>query len=249
MESIFLPSDHFPESLGSIHIAHFHSLSNSASLLDRLISASKLDESHPDTAAERSALDFAFIDPTRLVSKQHLVTACLQAIIAASRSNQANRSAPHGTTLPVQGGMKTKTPHSEIIFALSPGNNIGESLKRFGLSSKSKSVVLVKICASSSTSEDSRGYGDRLATTDSILDSMISIIDGQLSLSPLEKTLDGVATHSETNWKEMSKIYKLNMPLLLSSSKGDGDGELAEKERRRAIDIIVSAVAMKNVAA
>lgn len=136
METLSLPPS-LPAPLQRAHIAHISNLdpAQSARILARIIEASKLpsavDEQHTAEQVEaadreRAALDFAFLDPTRLCSKQHLISAILQAALISARSwNPESGAFVEGSATAREGGMKTKTPHSEIIYMLNPGNNVG----------------------------------------------------------------------------------------------------------------------------
>lgn len=64
---------------------------------------------------ERAALNFAFVDARVLTSREHLLTGCHQAMIACARGPAAEGNV---------GGMRTKTPHSEVLFALNPTHNV-----------------------------------------------------------------------------------------------------------------------------
>lgn len=133
MESISLPET-LPDPLRVAHIAHFSKLapSQSSKLIDRIIQASKLPSLPSETVSqdevqaaddERSRLNYAFIDPTKICSKQHILTAVLQAAIVCARSwdvEQHRFREGEGSV----GGMKSKTPHSEVIYMLNPGNNV-----------------------------------------------------------------------------------------------------------------------------
>ncbi|KAI9615662.1 hypothetical protein KEM48_005577 [Puccinia striiformis f. sp. tritici PST-130] len=63
-----------------------------------------------------------------ITSRQHLITAVSQALVTRS----------HGT-------LKTKTLHSEILWTLSPGTNIMEAIKKFGLGPQTSALLLVKL--------------------------------------------------------------------------------------------------------
>ena len=113
METLAFPS--FPISSSRAHIALFSSLSPStvSTLRQQIIDASLLPPSTssdctPAADAQREAVNFAFLNPHLITSKLHLRTAVYQAILAET-----------GNTL------RTKTVHSEILWALNPTNNVG----------------------------------------------------------------------------------------------------------------------------
>lgn len=134
MESISLPAT-LPEPLQQVHLTHFSNLDpelQSAAIIRRIISASQLPTSTAkgasaqevaDADAERAKLDFAFLDPTRLCSKQHVLSAVTQAAVVCARSWDEEKQAFREGQGSI-GGMKSKTPHSEIIYMLNPGNNV-----------------------------------------------------------------------------------------------------------------------------
>lgn len=263
MESISLPST-LPEPLQRVHLVHFSNLdpeTQSSAIIRRVISASQLptttttgasSQSVAEADAERAKLDFAFLDPTRLCSKQHVLSAVMQAAVVCARSWDAHRQVFREGEAS-SGGMKSKTPHSEVIYMLNPGNNVGESLKRFGLSPKSTSLLLVKFSAAS-------------ADPHAILQGMIDIVSDTKLTVPAEtsiETTEGESTTVDidqairygrflstpgetpkvTDWRELNKIYKLQIPSHLLNDSGQ-TGWQAEYE-----EIICSSVAMKLVAA
>lgn len=121
METYSFP--HFPSSINSLNIALFHSIPSPDQLLDQLLNSSTPNQN-----------EFAFIDSSRIVSRDHLLTACHQAMIAASNhiSNQKQVQVqaiegegevasgnPSG-----KGGMRARNLHAEILWKLSPSTNV-----------------------------------------------------------------------------------------------------------------------------
>jgi EKC/KEOPS complex subunit CGI121/TPRKB len=121
MESLAYP--HFSSS--AVHVALFVNVTNAAKLRSRIIRASTLQGAQGE--AEREAVNFAFVD-ARLVCYQrrstfidsaikscrsqvtsllHIQTAITQALLAATQNT-----------------LRTKTVHSEVIWALNPNNNV-----------------------------------------------------------------------------------------------------------------------------
>ncbi|KAK5709799.1 hypothetical protein LTR17_019469 [Elasticomyces elasticus] len=72
--------------------------------------------------------EYAFLDASVLLSREHVLAACFRAI------NDM-----------LQGRMKSKNVHSEIVFSLSPNNNISECFRRFGVGESTKDLVAIKI--------------------------------------------------------------------------------------------------------
>ena len=114
--------DHLPPALSTVYVALFTNVANASQLRARLVKAASMDGAEGDI--EREAVNFAFIDarlvrsihtsPRRInlslpeiTSRLHLLTAVYHAILAQ-----------------VQGALRTKTVHSEILWALNPSNNV-----------------------------------------------------------------------------------------------------------------------------
>ncbi|GAW02186.1 CGI-121-domain-containing protein [Lentinula edodes] len=114
------------------HAMLFYPVSNPDKIKQRIIDAAKSKGHEADE--EREAVNFSFIDASLITSRLHLETAINQAILAES-----------------QGSLRTKTVHSEILFALNPTNNITEAIRRYGVSDTTKALLVVQIMNSSAT--------------------------------------------------------------------------------------------------
>ncbi|QRV72409.1 kinase domain protein [Ceratobasidium sp. AG-Ba] len=201
----------FPTELSRLHIALFDDVKNAAELRARLVKASTMEGEEGEK--EREAVNFGFVDAAPIASLLHLQTAIQQATLACT-----------------DGSMKTKTVHSEILWALNSGSNIGEAIKRFGVSDTTKSLFAVRVC------------GPELSI-EQVLESMKAVIQGEEV--PFEK-LDEM-----TDWDRVIKYYH-------NKSKGSADEEvtklmnqkpLSDKGKRVINEIVVSSVAMKTVMA
>lgn len=120
----------FPPHLSVVHLALYKNITNSGQIRTRIIHAATAEGDQGDQ--ERAAVNFAFIDArlvslclifwrsspfpefhSKITSQMHLLTAIYQAILSAS-----------------QGSIRTKTVHSEILWALNPTNNVRALLLR-----------------------------------------------------------------------------------------------------------------------
>ena len=117
----------YPHFGSTVHVALFKHVTNAARLRARIVRASTLEGTEGDV--EREAVNFAFVD-ARLVRRTddftftktgteswccgmqvtsvlHIQTAITQALLAAAQNT-----------------LRTKTVHSEVIWALNPSNNV-----------------------------------------------------------------------------------------------------------------------------
>ncbi|WFD25496.1 hypothetical protein MNAN1_000456 [Malassezia nana] len=133
METVTLPTA-FPAAYRRVYLAKFEHVTNGGALKEALVAASKT----PPDSAERKRLDFAFLDARLVVSRQQLLTAVVQAIVASNRLSSRTDA---------QVGMKTPSIHSEILWTLHPSHNIADALRQFGVSATTETLILVHVGA------------------------------------------------------------------------------------------------------
>ncbi|KAJ6584670.1 CGI-121-domain-containing protein [Mycena capillaripes] len=200
MQSYQLPQ--FPTHLSCVHAALYTDVSDSALLRKRLITASTAEGS--DGEREREAVNFSFIEARLITSVCHLRTAIYQAILAES-----------------QGGLRTKTVHSEIIWALNPTNNISEAMRRYGVSDATTALIVVRI-------------GGPEFSAENVERDMDAIVKGTKASFSMLRDL--------TDWTAVKKYHKLGNEIGVRDAKDD-----VERERAVVDGIVVSSVAMKSV--
>ncbi|KAF9083376.1 hypothetical protein BGX29_011106 [Mortierella sp. GBA35] len=130
---------------GDIHMACFTAVKNAPDLKEKL-------------QIQDKSLTFAIVE-------SNLIMDVFQLLVAATKAAHDNQS----------GKLATQTLSSEIIYNLSPSKNIAESLKRFGITEETKSLIAVKIGGN----------------PDEVMEEMSRTVDGNLvSFSKLDQEKD-----------------------------------------------------------
>ncbi|RDB15625.1 hypothetical protein Hypma_004011 [Hypsizygus marmoreus] len=151
-----------------VHVGLYTNIKNAAGLRKRIIGAAGMQGEEGDR--EREAVNFAFVDARLITSRLHLQTAIYQAILAES-----------------QNALRTRTVHSEVLWALNPTHNITEALRRYGVSETTTALFVVRIGGS---------------VVPDIQDTMDAAVAGTLqSLNSMERL---------TDWAAIKEYYKLN---------------------------------------
>lgn len=105
----------FPQFDKVIRISLFENVENAREIQRELLAGNK-------------DFNFAFLDAASVTSEEHLRLAIYRAL------NDDNA-----------GQRRTKTIHSEVVFCMSPNNNIMDALRRFGINAESRAFYAVRI--------------------------------------------------------------------------------------------------------
>ena len=108
-----------------IHVALFKDVRNAAFLKQQLVSGN-------------AAFEYALIDAHAIVSRTHALAAAFRAL------NDLHHDR-----------LRSRNVHSEIVFALSPNNNIADSFRRFGLGNDTTALLVIKVSTTPGITHDS----------------------------------------------------------------------------------------------
>ncbi|KAH8723766.1 kinase binding protein CGI-121-domain-containing protein [Phaeosphaeriaceae sp. PMI808] len=195
-----------------VHVALFTNVQNATYLRTQLLQA------NPD-------FDYAFLDAEMILSPTHLLTSIFLTLHALQTSRQ-----------------KTRTPHSELVFRLSPNNNIGESYKKFGLGDSTTNLIAVKLPLSPAP-EGTGWVIDNAITSESVSVHLGHTVQG----TSVEIGELGDELGSWCNVDKVRKMYKVSS----ESGKGkkgavvQGDAK-REDEKKEMESVILGMIALKG---
>lgn len=169
----------------------------------------------------------------QILSPTHLLTATFLALHAILTSRQ-----------------KTRTPHSELVFRLSPNNNIGESYKKFGLSDSTTHLIAVKLPlkpvnssgGTASLEAQAQWTLDEMITRESVSKHLGRVVKG----TSAEVSEKGEELGDGCDVEKVRKIYKLGGGNMQKGKKGAVVNGDAADERRAMESVIVGTMALKG---
>ncbi|GIJ99237.1 5'-flap endonuclease [Aspergillus viridinutans] len=125
--TVSLETIHLPHlpSALPIHIALYRDVKNSPFLRQQLLSGN-------------GDFEYAFIDASMVISRTHILSAIFRAV-----NDYLN------------GRLKSRNVHSEIVFSLSPTNNIADSFRKFGITDLTTDLLVVKVSVTPDVTHDS----------------------------------------------------------------------------------------------
>lgn len=171
----------------AVHIALYRDVQNASFLRQQLL------QGNPE-------YEYAFIDASTIISPNHLLAAVFRAA-----NDYLNKR------------LKSRNVHSEIVFALSPNNNIATSFRTFGLTDSTTSLLIVKLSTNPSV------------TSSSISSHLSTAVKGTATDHPLESISE------ISNLNAVRKIYKIKDVGRGGGEKRDRD----EEQERRELEVMV----------
>src|SRR3989440_61570 len=109
----------------ALHVALYRDVQNATFLKQQLL-AGNVD------------FEYAFIDASMVLATTHVLAAAFRAMNDYLHAR-----------------LKSRNVHSEIVFALSPNNNIGEAFRKFGIGDTSSDLLVIKVTTSPSVTLES----------------------------------------------------------------------------------------------
>ncbi|KAI0405844.1 kinase binding protein CGI-121-domain-containing protein [Xylaria palmicola] len=154
----------------SVHVAVFRDVENAAFL-------------HQQLLARNADFEYALIDAGVITSRLQVLSAAFKAITVESA-----------------GTMKTPNVHSEIVYSLSPANNIVEAYRRYGITPTTRDLVIVKVLVTPPVVDPARPP----RTARDVEKHLLAHVQGK----PVPFT--DRALSELTDWGRVRKYYKLN---------------------------------------
>ncbi|KAL2843504.1 kinase binding protein CGI-121-domain-containing protein [Aspergillus pseudoustus] len=179
----------------AVHVALYKDVQNASYLRQQLLSAN-------------ADFEYAFIDAAMVMSRAHVLSAIFRAVNDYSNER-----------------LKSRNVHSEIVFSLSPTNNIADSFRKFGISDSTGSLLVVKVAV---TPEITHG---------SVAAHLAQHVQG--SSIPF----DDAAISQISDFAKIKKAYKLGSLPSPAASQANG---AHDNEKRRLELSVLGAIALRG---
>ncbi|KAJ5601911.1 hypothetical protein N7510_011445 [Penicillium lagena] len=180
-----------------VHVALYRDVQNSAFLKQQLLGGN-------------AEFEYALVDASMVLTRAHAIAAIFRAV-----NDYMN------------GRLMSRNVHSEIVFSLSPANNIADSFRKFGIADTTKDLLVVKVSVSPEITHES--VAAHLATA----------IQGT-SVPFDDETLSEVSDITK-----IKKAYKLGA-LPSPSSKTECNGTPDHDAKRRLELSLLGAIALRG---
>jgi EKC/KEOPS complex subunit CGI121/TPRKB len=131
---------------------------------------------------------------------------------------------------------KTRTPHSELVFRLSPNNNIGESYKKFGISDTTSTLIAVKLCLTID------GKLDESVTNESVSKHLGEVVEGE----SVEIEKGGEVLGNWCDVEKVRKVYKLGAGSEGKKGEAVNGGAGVTDEKKLMESVICGTMALKG---
>ena len=161
--------------------------------------------------AGNSDFEYAFIDAAMVVSRKQV----LAAVFRAMNDHLNDR-------------LKSRNIHSEIVFCLSPNQNIGEAFRRFGVQESTKDIIVLKVATEPST------------TLDSVQSHLDASIRGQ------EAPFADIHVQKASDLPRIRKIYKLNAANPKQTKLVNGNAQSQDNELQLLETQIIGLMALRG---
>lgn len=145
--------------------------------------------------------DYGFINASNVVSLEQIRSAYYKVMV-----DEKN------------GGMKTRTLHTEMIYNLCPSKNIMDCLNRYGISKDSKTLLVLKIVESEKLVDDF--VSETLKNLQKIVHgNFVDLSDAELQKHVNLKTIEKYnqikirGTLLENNWNNISRLLVTSIQL------------------------------------
>jgi len=190
----------------ALHVALYRDVKNAAFLKQQLLDGN-------------TDFEYAFIDASMVLTTTHVLAATFRALNDYMHDR-----------------LKSRNVHSEIVFALSPNNNIGDAFRKFGIGDTTSDLLVIKVSTSPSV------------TFESVRSHLESVVDGTCA------DFNDESLQVTSDLGKIGKAYKIDSSVsskgqirsLKSHMSGMSGIDPVAKERKELEIAILGAIALRG---